>query len=187
MRVIKLIIINLFFLFALISVIVFGIVVFSEIVRFTKKNFLYKNDECIRSSCHKVYENNYWAKKHFHEYSQIKFHYQSPVVWRADKFDGETINIDGIYNTRKTVSKKIDQDVPNKIVYFFGGSVMWGFGSNDENTIPSHFQELSGYKSFNFGESAWTSDQSLIYLIKLIKDGHKPDYVVFLNGINDSC
>ena len=62
---------------------------------------------------------------------------------------------------------------------------MWGFGSNDINTIPSHFQNISNFNSKNFGESAWTSDQSLFFLIKLIKDGHKPDYVIFVNGVND--
>ena len=45
MRLIKLIIINLLILFVLISVAVFGIVLFSEIARFAKHNFLYNDNE----------------------------------------------------------------------------------------------------------------------------------------------
>jgi lysophospholipase L1-like esterase len=185
MKLIKIIFYNLFFLIAIIGFLIFLLVILSESIRYTKNNFfLEKKNECIRSSCMLNYENFNWAKKHFLEYKKIRFHYETPIIFRADKFSGDTINIEGIYNTRKTESE-------NKIInssrqaYFFGGSVMWGFGSSDKHTIPSYFQNFSGIKSFNFGESAWTSDQSLMYLIRLLKDGHKPDYVIFYHGAND--
>ena len=50
-----------------------------------------------------------------------------------------------------------------KIKNLFGGSVVWGFGSNDIKTIPSHFQDISGYRTVNFGESA--GHQIKVYFI----------------------
>ena len=181
MKFVKLLLINISVLFALFSSLIFAIVIFSEVARIYKDNYGYKSTNCIRSSCQEVYNNYPWAKKHFLEYSRLKFHYESPVVWRADQFNGETINILPDYQ-RKTINKH--QESKSK-AYFFGGSVVWGFGSNDENTIPSHFSSISSITSSNYGESAWTSDQSLLYLMKLIKAGHKPDYVIFINGVND--
>lgn len=185
MKLIKIIFYNLFFLIAIIGFLVFSLVIFSESIRYIKNNYFFeKKSECIRSSCMSNYENLDWAKKHFLEYEKIRFHYETPIIFRADKFSGKTINIEGDYNTRKTVSEN-EIIKNNKQAYFFGGSVMWGFGSSDKYTIPSYFQKFSGTKSINFGESAWTSDQSLMYLIRLLKDGHKPDYVIFYHGAND--
>lgn len=184
MKVVKVLFFNLFFSIALIGFIVFFIVILSESTRFIKDRFITEKVDCIRSSCLPNYENVNWAKKHFTEYSKIRFHYETPIVFKADKFNGETINIEGEYNIRRTESDKILKDQSDH-AYFFGGSVIWGFGSNDKNTIPSHFQNLSGIKSYNFGESAWTSDQSLMYLIRILKDGYKPEHVIFYNGAND--
>lgn len=181
----KIILINIFIAIALFSTSIFILVVFSEIARIYKDNYSYKNINCIRSSCHDIYNNYPWAKKHFQEYSRLKFHYESPVVWRANQFNGDTINILPDYQ-RKTINNNTRLS-PQSVseVYFFGGSVMWGFGSNDENTIPSKFSSLSSMSSFNYAESAWTSDQSLAYFMKLFKKGHRPDYVIFVNGVND--
>ena len=184
MKILRLILLNIIILISIVGFIVFSIVIFSETIRLVKSKYLYDNKECIRSSCNEVYKNITWAKKHFKEYSEIKFHYESPVIWKSSAFKGETINIDSKTFLRKTVSK--NQILENaKTFYFFGGSVVWGVGSNDINTIPSHFQNISRHVSKNLGESAWTSDQSLAYLIKLVKEGHAPDYVIFINGAND--
>ena len=184
MKVIKILFFNLFFSIALIGFIVFSLVILSESARYIKYHFISENTDCINSSCLSNYKNIKWIKKHFIEYGKIRFHYETPIVYKADIFNGETINIEGEYNIRRTKGKK-DLKNNSEQAYFFGGSVMWGYGSNDKNTIPSHFQNFSDIKSYNFGESAWTSDQSLMYLIRLLKDGHKPDYVIFYHGVND--
>ncbi len=185
MKLVKIILLNFLLFVAITGSLVFLIVISSETLRFAKSKFLYKNIECIRASCFEAYKDILWAKKHFKEYSEVKFHYETPIVWRADSFKGDTINISENNFARKTFSKNKPKD-DSKVIFFFGGSVVWGVGSNDENTLPSHFQNISGYKTKNFGENAWTSDQSLMYLIKLIKDGHRPDYVIFINGYNDA-
>jgi hypothetical protein len=187
MKFFKIITINLLLIFLIYNLIIFVMIGASEIYTIHQDRKITKDENsiCIRYSCFKNYENISWAALHYREYSQIKFHYETPVVWRANKFDGKTINISGKYNSRLTLSNLSDEDLIKKKAYFFGGSVMWGFGSNDENTIPSNFEKISKIKSFNFAESAWNSNQSLFYLIKLLKEGHKPDLVVFYNGVNE--
>ena len=180
---IKIISLNILVFITILSSSIFFFVLFGEVFRYSKNYYLSKTSKCIRSSCLETYKNIPWARKHFEEHGQVKFHYESPVVWRGNEFHGETINVDLPYYTRRTINNNLENST--KTVFFFGGSVMKGFGSNNENTIPSHFSKISNYKSLNFGEDAWVSDQSLLYLIKLIKDGNKPDYVIFLNGAND--
>ena len=103
MKLAKLILINIFITIAVFSTSIFILVFFSEIARIYKDNYGYKNINCIRSSCHDIYNNYPWAKKHFQEYSRLKFHYESPVVWRANQFNGDTINILPDYQ-RKTIN-----------------------------------------------------------------------------------
>ena len=41
-------------------------------------------------------------------------------------------------------------------------------GSNDQNTIPSLFSQLNNVNAINYGESGYTSIQSLNYLNTLL-------------------
>ncbi len=187
MKLIKIISINLLLIFLIYNLIIFLMIGVSEIYRVYQDKKIDKNLDlvCVRYSCYQNYDNIPWAALHYREYSQVKFHYETPVVWRANKFKGKTINISGEHNTRLTLSNLKNSDLLEQNAFFFGGSVMWGFGSNDENTIPSNFEKLSRIKSFNFAESAWNSNQSLFYLIKLLKEGYRPELVVFYNGVNE--
>jgi hypothetical protein len=72
-----------------------------------------------------------------------------------------------------------------KTAYFFGGSTMWGQGSNDAGTIPSQFAALTGFRAENFGERGWIAQQSLVMLMQVLQEGHRPDLVVFYDGINE--
>lgn len=91
--------------------------------------------------------------------------------------------LDGV---RKTYSQPSSYE---NVVYFFGGSTMFGTGSSDEFTIPSIVQKkliekfASKYKVVNYGFSAVVVKQQLLKLksIKLKKN----DVVVFYDGGND--
>ena len=130
------------------------------------------------------YQNTVWAKEHFKEYSSLNSKYFDYYGWRRADFAGETINIkDGL---RQTVqSKEINNDF---VLWFFGGSTMWGTGVNDENTLPSLMAKDTNYFSINFGESGYTSRQSLAYLNNLYilqKNHQSRKKVIFLDGVND--
>lgn len=77
-------------------------------------------------------------------------------------------------------------------VFVFGGSTTMGIGP-DWAAIPSYLQErLAGWsgpgkpvKIYNFGRGAYFSTQERILLEQLLLAGHKPDGVVFIDGLND--
>jgi lysophospholipase L1-like esterase len=128
------------------------------------------------------YANVTWATQHYRELRQLKSDYKSFIGWRRKPFQGETINIGGRYAQRRTINDGTNKS--NK-VYFFGGSAIWGSGVRDDGTIPSQLAATTGFWSENFGESDYTAHQDLMLLIQLLQDGHRPDIVVFYDGVND--
>ncbi|MPZ36790.1 MAG: hypothetical protein GEU95_01800 [Rhizobiales bacterium] len=123
-----------------------------------------------------------WLPAYQREKRRTKTVYRSFVGWRTDAFAGEAINIEGPYLQRRTTNSAAPGA---KSAYFFGGSTMWGSGSNDAGTIPSQFAAIAGFRAENFGESGWVAQQSLAMLMQLIQEGHRPDLVVFYDGINE--
>ena len=73
----------------------------------------------------------------------------------------------------------------NRKVYFFGGSTMWGFWALEPHTIPSQFAAVTKVHSENYGEIGYTAHQSLVQLLQLLQNGHRPSLVVFYDGVND--
>src|SRR5436190_1034060 len=124
-----------------------------------------------------------WAKKYVLEMSHLGTVYRSFVGWRREPFRGDTINIEGPYSQRRTINAGTNDQ---RTAYFFGGSTMWGTGSDDSGTIPSQFAAITGIHSENFGETAYTAHQGLVLLLQLLQDGRRPDLVVFYDGINDA-
>lgn len=70
-------------------------------------------------------------------------------------------------------------------VYFFGGSTMWGYRVPEQETIPSRFAADAKVHSVNHGEIGYTAHQSLVLLLQLLQEGHRPSLVVFYDGVND--
>ena len=109
--------------------------------------------------------------------------YVSFIEWRSSAYQSAGLNIGGPYLQRRTLNYN---KTPEKQVYFFGGSTMWGVGPLDDGaTIPSQFAALTGMHAENFAEIGWTAHQSLIYLLQILQDGNRPDVVVFFDGVND--
>jgi hypothetical protein len=123
-----------------------------------------------------------WARAHFEEFHGLRSRYMSHIGWRREVFKGKTITLEGPYARRATVGPG---EASKPSVYFFGGSTVWGTGANDANTIPSLVSQIGGFRAQNYGESGWTAHQSLALLILLLQEGHRPDVVVFYDGVND--
>ncbi|MGE0255068.1 MAG: SGNH/GDSL hydrolase family protein [Alphaproteobacteria bacterium] len=128
------------------------------------------------------YQGADWAPLHFAELWASGVKYKSFVGWRRNAYQGQTITVEGPYGQRRTENPP-SGEVPK--VYFFGGSTIWGTGSRDEDTIPSQFARITGFHAENFGETAYTAHQSLVRLIQLLQDGHRPDIVIFYDGVNE--
>ena len=126
------------------------------------------------------YSNKDFSIELFNEYSKLPVTYRSFIGWRREKVNFKYTKILGQYNARKSKGEAI-----NNSVWFFGGSTMWGTGSSDNQTIPSHFNSLTNLPVYNFGETGWNSRQSLNQLINAIGDKKNPSVAIFYDGVND--
>ena len=129
------------------------------------------------------YQDVDWANTHFREFAELVTVHHSYVGWRRLPFWGETIEIDddGIRRTYADPAAK-----PTETIAFFGGSTMWGSGSDDERTIPSAFAKTHPqYRAINFSETAHTAHQNLNALVQVLAGGLEPDVVVFYNGSSE--
>ena len=68
---------------------------------------------------------------------------------------------------------------------------MWGSGARDEFAIPSVLARELAHKGIpasvtNYGETGWVSTQEVIALELELRQGHRPDLVIFYDGINDT-
>jgi hypothetical protein len=82
-------------------------------------------------------------------------------------------------------------DPKNYNVMTFGGSTMFGYAVSDEQTVPAYLQTIlqnSGGRRvcvYNFGRRAYFSTQERILFEQLLRDGARPNLVVFMDGLND--
>ena len=73
-------------------------------------------------------------------------------------------------------------------ILFLGGSTTFGYGVKDEHTIPSSFSKVTNIqnsKVFNLANPYYHSNQELRVLNNLLLKGKKPDFVIFIDGINE--
>ncbi len=81
---------------------------------------------------------------------------------------------------------------PNKRIFVFGGSIVFGMGVSDAETIPAYLQEAfreagrDDVDVFNFSTVGYYSTQERILFERLINMGYVPDLTVFVDGLNDS-
>lgn len=126
-----------------------------------------------------------WANQYFSEEDQLKISYYDFIGWRRKPFSGDyiTINEKGF----RLNSSGANGDINNAKFWFFGGSTIWGSGSKDDVTIPSYFEKIANVPTFNFGEGAYISHQSLNLLVKTYAEYPKKSgqYIIFYDGVND--
>jgi lysophospholipase L1-like esterase len=131
-----------------------------------------------------------WASEYVRESPGAEqTQYRPYIIWRRAAFSGKTINVDsdGIRKTWYTSC-----ELGNRVIWMFGNSALWGVGSPDWETIPSHLAKLysesgHGLCVKNFGEKGWVSTQETIQLMLALKNASKrPDLVIFYDGVSDS-
>jgi lysophospholipase L1-like esterase len=135
------------------------------------------------------YRSQPWAAQYWREFAASRrSQYKPHVLWRRAPIKGKTINIDeqGI-----RVTPGANCTAGSFKVFAFGSSTMWGTGSPDWATIPAYLQ--SGIETMregplcvvNFGESGFTTTQSVIELMVQLQAGNIPDAAIFFDGTND--
>lgn len=126
------------------------------------------------------------AKQIFADYNSVQHQYEPFVGWKMLPYAGKTLHVSKegtrIHTAASPAGKK------EKSVHFFGGSTMWGEGSDDEHTIPALFNNSNPeYEVYNHAQLAYNSRQELDALISLYASGANPDVVIFYDGVNDAA
>ncbi len=115
-------------------------------------------------------------------------HYHPYLTWISKPVQGRFVNIDRDGGRHTWNPPDLPPDATT--VYVFGGSACWGWGARDDYTIPSQLSRLLNaraprFRVYNYGEPAYTFTQGLLYLILKLREGFRPDYVIFYDGFND--
>jgi hypothetical protein len=125
----------------------------------------------------------YWA-----ELGSIQAQWLPYTYSRIQPFRGQYINVAS--NGLRQTASFVAVNVKTPHVYIFGGSTVWGDGSRDDYTIPSHLARLLNEarqpaQVMNFGQVAYVSTQDLILFQEQLALGHVPEVAVFYGGFND--
>ena len=121
-----------------------------------------------------------------------KFEYEPWIEFKNIDFAGKHVNVSN--SVRKSIPDSYLHSSDDTIdIYFFGGSTTFGFNVADNETLTSQF--VNAYKEkypnaksirvYNFGTPTYYSYQELMLFTKLVYAGHRPDVVIFLDGVND--
>jgi lysophospholipase L1-like esterase len=130
--------------------------------------------------------------KLFKELDEAKdLRWKSYVYWRRAAFNGEFIHVDehGFRVTPQVVSANQAAEE----VWLFGGSVVWGTGVDDAQSIAANLARVLAQRLpsrpirvLNFGESGYVSRQAQLAFFSALKcTKARPLIVVFLDGAND--
>ncbi|MBX9783330.1 MAG: hypothetical protein K2X48_08565 [Chitinophagaceae bacterium] len=122
------------------------------------------------------------------------FDYQPWAGYSAKTFHGQYINVDGFIRKSAPSSSATEGDSNAVVIYFFGGSTMFGFNVADFETIPSYFvkkcieQKINmPVKVANVGIPTYYSYHELMLFSHLLYNNHRPHIAVFLDGLNDGA
>ena len=155
---------------------VMGILIFKTFQVY--KLYFPKYDNRGEMITHISYE---WGKQYFIDRDKLKGEYYPFIGFKEKPLISSTINVDEDgYRVSRNNSKKPD-------VFFLGGSTMFGYGSNDENTIPSIFSKFTNdtLTVRNLGNGAHTSSQNLIKIQDELLNFKNPKYIISYEGANE--
>ena len=116
--------------------------------------------------------------------------YEPYTIWKRRAYRGEYTTID-ISGSRRTVGNSSSDDALQ--LWVLGGSAVWGVGAPDDETIPSRLAALFNdtlaieANVRNLGRRGYVSTQEVVYLMRELQAGRRPDIVVFYNGVNDAA
>jgi len=179
---VKIIIVNIFIFLAMTGFVLIGlpaVYTMRELLGSFSKNSAYEI-EINRIASLSNMRSHSVTKEHLIEFSKLSIIYKDFEIWRRTAINSKTINLDTNGFRKNGNTKQGDERVA-----FFGGSTMWGYGVNDDNTIPSHFSKLSKQSTFNYGEVGYIARQEFNRLANLYSLGFKPKVVVFYDGVNE--
>lgn len=131
-----------------------------------------------------VFADEPWIGELKEEFDATGTEYDPVLQWRSAPFHGRYLNVDdGIRRSYQPARSP-------HVVWFFGGSTLFGFGQRDEHTIASEVSRLAeagGHpiRVVNFGTTGYVNWQETMLLAQRLSAGERPDLIVFLDGANE--
>ena len=128
-----------------------------------------------------------WRHEYFRQFLGLRYTYLPYLYPRVR----ETAT--SYFNSQDGVRRSYEPDVSRAgtpVVWFFGGSTMWGEGQRDQHTIPSEVARLAEadgrpIQVVNFGERGYTNWQEMMLFEQELAHRRSPDLVVFYDGLNE--
>jgi lysophospholipase L1-like esterase len=148
-----------------------------------------------------AYDKIDWAEDFWRLERERLAHWSYPYepfrVWGIMKWEGKYVNnveteLGILRQTVNPSNPACAQHTPIRI-WVFGGSAVWGVGTPDAETVTSQLARqvsvggMTCIEVTNLGAEAYVSNQELIFLIQQLKAGHRPDVVIFHDGLNDAA
>jgi hypothetical protein len=172
------------FKFIVINVAIFAVLLMA--VNWACGIYIKKASRSKRAELPNYADNFEHAKSIFADYHRVQHRYEPFVGWRTLPYSGKTTHITQKGLRSHDPQKQEDEGRP--VVRFFGGSTMWGEGSDDHHTIPALFSALNPeYQVYNHGQLAYNTRQELDALISVYSREERADVVIFYDGVNDAA
>jgi lysophospholipase L1-like esterase len=135
-----------------------------------------------------LYQGQKWAPTLARESDGRGQIYHQYLTWISKPQKGRFVNLDP--DTGRKTWNPPNLKPPVITVFVFGGSACWGYGARDDYTIPSQLSyrlnaQDPHVRVYNYGEPGYTFTQGLFYLIARLRQGARPDFVIFYDGFND--
>jgi lysophospholipase L1-like esterase len=134
----------------------------------------------------------------FYELSRRGMAFQPWVLFSEPPFQGKHVNVevdDRGFPRRRTVNPSNADGLPVVTIMVLGGSTTFGYNVADEETWPSHLADILNERArqvslkvyvsvLNYGRGYYYPSQETMLLIDLLRGGHRPNAVIFLDGVN---
>lgn len=134
-----------------------------------------------------AYDTSPWILEYWCEFGRLSNDYVPYLYARQrDTYQRLITTVNGV--RRSYQPDGIPRSAP--VIWFFGGSTMWGWGQRDLHTIPSEVARLSEQagtpvRVVNLGQLAWVHWQEALAFERELASRPAPDLVVFYDGVNE--
>lgn len=117
------------------------------------------------------------------ETPQVMAHPKLEFIGRPGTSGFYTVGANGVRSNGAQESSRALDDA----VWVFGGSTAFGHGVANEDTIAAALERLDPSRRYlNFGVQGYHLNLELDRLVHLLKQGHRPRQVIFIDGLNDA-
>lgn len=195
--------------YVIISIITFNVIIFFILINiflsiFYKSGLVYKrppindpfNEKLFLSPKSLYYKDINFLRNIYKDYSDADIYNliylpdlsnNSVLEYMEKPRKSKFYNI-GFENIRynKYVNESNASQVINGSTWVFGGSITFGYGVADDQTIPYYLNDLDSSNVYlNFGVRGYNQNIEINKLLLLLKKGYRPKTVIFIDCLND--